>query len=536
MSGIEFRQKPSALVPPAWAADHGYYPAGYLVLHSFDWWECAQGHDSAAGKEPGTEGGAAYWTQKVDLPTPDQIASFPTGASAADQLAKRSDAAMTNARTPTIHGDDKHSSTFLASALPSGGRLSVSPAYMQTANAAAVQLDSALKQVMFSWVQEIDYAYTSLSIFVDSAPSPGDLLLQIWDFDSYGIPLNLLLNTTIASGSSSFTWIRKTFDPVQCYRGHRYEVLIGGATDVDVSLSCARWNTEMGSMFPDDCWTLTGDDGAWSDCTQDDKPALLNLVLESDLNHCPKLLYGRYSGKYVPLYDDTTQVWSLYEIPLAGLSISLATATPQMVHLAALAFGGALKAYTEDEGSRHLQDGVEMSDVGERLLGLVYPWVLRSNPLCIGPIDVMDYRGLAYAGMKKRIGKLCPYAAAESESAEREANDPDTWHGNDDFTINFVAVANTHIELSGVCMNDNGVSHLQIACGIDSTAIPQDSWGTAAPPYGAGRFALTKTLSEGFHSCYPIRWISVEGAIKAAYYRSGTDPDVRAEVVGMLTA
>jgi hypothetical protein len=424
------------------------------------------------------------------------------------------------------------------SALPAGGRLCVAPAYMQTDGEASVQIDSSAKLALFGWCQEIDYAYTSLSIFVLAAPSPGNLVLKIYAADFDGLPTgDPMLDTTIASGSSPGAWIRKIFDAVQCYRGRRYLLVVGGSGDMNVSLSCRRWNTQAGSMFPDGCWAKSSEDGgeSWSDCTQDDKPALFNFVLASASNHCPQLLYGRHTGKYVPLYDDSAQRWGLYEIPVAGLSFSLAEAESTL-SLVVLASDGTLKSYPATEGSRHFQDGIEMGNVGERLLGLVYPKYLGANTEGRGPIDVMDYRGLAYPGMRKRLGKLCPYAAATAESAERVANEPDSWNSSDDFTINFVAIANTHIELSGICNNDSAADYLQVACGLDSTAIPQESWGGAAPPHGSGRFVMTQTVSEGLHSCYPIRWISSSGTIEASYYTSGVDPEVRAEVVGVLTA
>ncbi len=63
----------NASVPSAWSADHGWYNEGFLVTNGSDWYESLQGHDSAANKEPGTAGGAAYWVLKVDIPSSAQI-------------------------------------------------------------------------------------------------------------------------------------------------------------------------------------------------------------------------------------------------------------------------------------------------------------------------------------------------------------------------------------------------------------------------------------------------------------------------------
>lgn len=61
-----------AQVPPAWAADHGSYPAGYIVLHESDWWRCRVTHASSAETEPGTD--AEIWEVAVDLLPPSSAA------------------------------------------------------------------------------------------------------------------------------------------------------------------------------------------------------------------------------------------------------------------------------------------------------------------------------------------------------------------------------------------------------------------------------------------------------------------------------
>lgn len=90
----------TAQVPAAWSASETGIKVGYFREHEGDWWRALQNHDCSAGTEPGTEGSAAYWEIKLDVPSSAQMTLIEDGA-------------LTNARTPTSHGADKHSQALV---------------------------------------------------------------------------------------------------------------------------------------------------------------------------------------------------------------------------------------------------------------------------------------------------------------------------------------------------------------------------------------------------------------------------------------
>ncbi len=427
------------------------------------------------------------------------------------------------------------------SAVPAGGRLFVTPAYMQTSGAVPVRLDSPLKVAGWDWVQEVDCAYTSLSIHLANVAVAGTLNITLRTVNPSNGQFITLLDTSLPSGDVDDVWIRKIFDPVQCYRGRPYFLDVGVLAGVDVSLSAHPADEASGSAFPDACGSGLsvngGTAGSYEPIMQDGKFASLNFVMQSTVHHCPQLVYGRHTGKCIPLYNGTT--WKLVEIPAGGLFLpmeNLVGGTPQVWirlvdGLPELGLGAL-------EDWRDLQDGVEvihaMPDC--RFLGIVFQ--VERQPNYWGPIDVMDFRGLAYRGMKKVVGKYCPYAAQVTESVAVGANVPDKWNANDDFAF-FVAGLDgppAELEIHGTCHNDNGATALHVGLAWGDPQIPETGWGTALPGYGPAEFVTRVNIGEGLYSLIPIRWIPAAGTLNAAYYKTGADPDVRAEVVGTMTA
>lgn len=393
----------------------------------------------------GTSGTAPSGTNKFvdNADTRNTDARTPTSHGAdkhSQTLVETGDSRLSDARTPTAHGHTESEVTFDTtsghdhngvnsksvvagssvdiSSIPPQGRLWVPPAYIQPTGDAAIQLNAANDLVLFGWTQEVDCAYTSLSIYVTAVGTQGDIQINMYEADSTGVPTGAaMLTTTLDCGASADVWVRKTFDAVQCYRNKRYCIVFGGTAGDDFSLSCRRWNVAVGSMFPDGTWTKQDlGAGTWSDSTQNSKPALLNVILNSTAHHCPQLVYGRYNGKYLPCYDGAS-AWELVEIPVAGAWLGCEALTVNT--------GYNLYAYdntglTLDAGVNTtapvLQDGVEVKSgaTARRMIGGIY--AIERQTGYQAPIDVMDWRGMWNKNNRvpKRFSKLCPYAAATS--------------------------------------------------------------------------------------------------------------------------
>lgn len=225
---------------------------------------------------------------------------------------------------------------------------------------------------------------------------------------------------TVASGAVADTWVRKALSTAyQLYRSKEYCLDFYGTAAKDFSLSLRRWNTATGSMFPDSCETKQDlSTGFYTQSEQNSKPALLNIVLNSTANHCPKLFYGRYSNKY-----DYIPGVGIMSIPVAGISLtcddltatdptSPATATIYNVDISNSSGTLALTQYTTD--TTFSSDGIQQGATSRRYVGSAC--MINRVSTKQGPIDVPDGRAIAYKGMFKTLTKLCPYSGSTTQN------------------------------------------------------------------------------------------------------------------------
>ena len=136
-----------------------------------------------------------------------------------------------------------------------GGRLTVPPAYYQTANDQPVQLNSANHWIASKIVPETDFELQAVSRYVSSVTIEGAGTLEIYSHDTTnnrpGVSLQIL--GTLGSGPVS-NWTRLYMllaNRYQLHRGSTYWIVMKGVDGADWSESTRRWNTDEGSMFPD---------------------------------------------------------------------------------------------------------------------------------------------------------------------------------------------------------------------------------------------------------------------------------------------
>jgi hypothetical protein len=229
------------------------------------------------------------------------------------------------------------------------------------------------------------------------------------------VPGTLLRSLGSKSAGTGSGWLRHTFEGFQLQRGKRYWILFSGQEGKSFSLSSRRWNTNEGSLFPDSVYVAdddvalktTSDGGsAWTANLQDDKPAMLNVVLNSTPNHCPQLHYGRKSGGYV--YLPTA---GLTTIPEQAAVLSLEDKSADETLNVWFHQDGTLSADTE---RRVVTEGIEVKNGAptSRFVGIVHP--VERQPGLQGPIDVEDMRLVRNACQDAvPVGKRCPYGASD---------------------------------------------------------------------------------------------------------------------------
>jgi len=125
-----------------------------------------------------------------------------------------------------------------------GGRLAVTPAYMNTASDSAFQANATDDRVLFGWTQEVAHEISALSIYVTAIGTQGNITLGLYTADSSGEPDTLVFDIgNVDSGASADAWIRKIFTAQQLYPGKRYCIVASVAADKDVSFSYNRQDT-----------------------------------------------------------------------------------------------------------------------------------------------------------------------------------------------------------------------------------------------------------------------------------------------------
>jgi len=376
-----------------------------------------------------------------------------------------------------------------------GGRLVVPPAYMQTAGDLAVPLD-IFTSPRFEWTQEVDQAFSPFSIYLKTVTTPGEIVVAL--FEGSGQE-TLLTGTTIASGSSSGVWKRLTPDNfVQLYRGKRYYLLFMPADmNVNVSLSCNRQNPAQDSGLVQECQSsVTTDQGAtWIPLVKDNRPALLNVVLNSTPNHSPQLVYGRSNGKDVALYDGSK--WGLREIPEAGISFSCEGLTAETLYNIYLRDNAGTLSLEASTTRRMITDGVEVKSEtsSHRYLGLVCP-IERQTGLQ-APIKVSDWMGVynAYNRRPTLVGKPAPYAVS-TEGSGSDTN----WVAISDFTAKFITGDQCRLASDFSLASVNGTRLTILLDGVALSDVPI-SWTTCTSDLISVHAEFM--LSEGCHTVCP---------------------------------
>ncbi len=329
------------------------------------------------------------------------------------------------------------------------GRLWVPPAYMQTSGDAAVDLLSAAHAVAFRFVPEVDFGLFSVSFFLTAVSISGNCTISLHEDNAGNCGAKIGSDlAVVAVGSSADVWLRAAWSSVQLYRNRTYWLKFTGETGKNFSLSARRWNTSIGSMFPDGCQAKQTSDGtSWTECAQEQKPALLNVVLNSSANHSPQLVYGRYVGKHTSLYDGLG-AWEPATIPEAGIILNCETLS---VNTGFNVFlydneGALTLEATADATAPIMQDGIEVKSgaTQRRLVGAFY--AIERRPGFQAPIDVHDWRGVdnLHNRQPRKIAKYCPYAGDTQETIPGNTQWR-PWQNDTSFRVNFYCVRPTKL-------------------------------------------------------------------------------------------
>lgn len=306
-------------------------------------------------------------------------------------------------------------------------------------------------------------------------------------------------------GSSADAWVRHTFEPYQLRRGTKYWLVFSGQAAKDFSLSIKRNSTAAGSMFPDSCETKQTTDGTvWTQSRQNLKPAMLNVVLNSTPHHCPQLMYGRSSGRLIPLYNGSS--WSPATIPEAGIACyceALLESTVYSVYAYAHEDEIMLEASVTPRG---VQDGVEVksNDPSRRFVGVLGVDNVQGGYQ--GPVDTPDARLVRnrYNPWVKKLTKDPNYVAYTR--ADHYGNAWVRLNNNDDFKMRFVSwEAETILYTCTFYVN----SAYNWIWSIAADRVCPQSSDVFGPDIGGpigGVVAPTFSLNvpQGYHSAWPV--------------------------------
>jgi hypothetical protein len=331
------------------------------------------------------------------------------------------------------------------------------------------------------------------------------------------------------TGVTADVWVRHTFQPVQLWRGKKVWLVFSGQIGATSRLSVRRWNTSPASMFPDGCESKENDGNFWTQSLQDNKPALMNVVLNSTQNHVPQLMYGRQSGKCVYLPQT-----GLRDIPETGIALNCEALTAGALFSVYLRLqDGSLQLHASAT-KRTVNQGIEVKsdDPSCLFLGTMYAFNHRST--FQGPIDVMDWRGIAYRGMKKTFGKWCPFAAETYEPLFPAK----MWipASGSDFKVYAALLDNSQVYLEfNVSFNSMSNFRLTTAIGMDSMAPPETC--ALLPSFSSSmpcRCYIKDFSSEGVHYFIPL--ISIESQMEQAirYYNSFPGGLTKASLLGII--
>jgi hypothetical protein len=400
-----------------------------------------------------------------------------------------------------------------------GGRLAVTPAYMNTASDSAFQANATDDRVLFGWTQEVAHEISALSIYVTAIGTQGNITLGLYTADSSGEPDTLVFDIgNVDSGASADAWIRKIFTAQQLYPGKRYCIVASVAADKDVSFSYNRQDTGQQSGLVSGCWSKSTVNGGtdWTDLKKDSQPALLNIVLASTTDHTPQLVYGwtGKAGNRIALCNEGASAWVLYPIPDAGLMYGLGL-DDTVVGVWIYDGGNGPELYTGVQ-EKSFQDGIEVyaETATDRFLGLV-SGVLRTATHW-APIRCETYNTLWNAdNQTEQVMFRQPFVTQTVHTFT-----PYTWekaHQDDSLTIKALtgnSLVTSIIEGGGF----NATNPVMTTVGYNSTVLTSPAEPTAClldhiNQGGSRSFIKKKQMSEGLHAFY----LMVQGCDSGMY-------------------
>lgn len=210
--------------------------------------------------------------------------------------------------------------------VPPQGRFTVPPCYIATSGGAAFQMNDANHKVDVVYTPECAYALPAIAFQINAVASAGTLNVSVYA-DIGGVIGSLLADLGTFDVTAT-GWLTCTFATAyQLYPGVAVHVVASRVTG-DFSLYVRKRTTTAASEFPDGCVTrITTDGSTWERATQTVgtvvRDAFLAVVFAPAPHVCSSLVYGRCSGKNVPIPSATS--WSYAEIPLAGIWVPGAT-------------------------------------------------------------------------------------------------------------------------------------------------------------------------------------------------------------------
>jgi hypothetical protein len=347
---------------------------------------------------------------------------------------------------------------------------------------------------------------------------------------------------SLESGTVARRWTRLEIPAqsrFQLQRGRPVWIVERGASGASYGLSMRRGHTGFGSMFPDGAAAKYSLDGGltWSQCLQDGKPALWNMIVNPGPDDTPQLGYGRFSGPavFIPEYG-------LVSIPECGVFLNCAGLQIDATYYV---YGGAESGALSLHASQSppvAAHGVELmsGDETKRLLGIIH--TKEFNGFAV-PVDVMDRRLTInrHNRLRKRLGKLSPYSSATGETVN-SATGP-VWrpcNKASHFRVEFLGDGMNAVASRFYCFVwgvDAGASYVSLAFAMDNDSTPHDdSCVTASGSnWSRGVTELTTIAREGFHYLLPIRRPGAAEANTFVYYH---DPGglYRSAVTGWIEA
>jgi len=177
------------------------------------------------------------------------------------------------------------------------------------------------------------------------------------------------------------------------------------------------------------------------------------VVLQSTTNHSPQLLYGRYNGTAIALYDGTS--WQTNTIPEAGVTLNCEPLAADTYHEVYLYNDSGTLALDASTTGWVLQDGLEVQSGagGKRNVGCMAAITCQAG--FQAPVKVEDqmYVWNRHNRLPTRIGRVTPYAAQTAYTLINPIRGIDAPGGvigwtpvhPSDFRVGFVCGATTQI-------------------------------------------------------------------------------------------